>query len=307
MEEKSRCLRCRIRRCTGVIIGIAAGSAFAAGVISQSVDLTPERLLENLASKNFSGKPITIRMTADRLKPAFDEIGRISGLRFELDPSAVDRVLRKAPEGDIVIGNDMPWDAFLDCILRVFQLGIAVEGDRVVVRSIAGGYEVVEPPGSEAKSSAWIWLVAAVGLTAAAAGWFFVGRKKGGLDRGRVKFALDALAAEEIKTKILYLFDVEKAYREEDLSLQTVAARLSLPPHHVSWVVNELLGRTFSRLVNSYRIEEIKRRLGESADAGRTILEIAFDAGFNTKTAFNKAFKQQTGMTPSEFREKNRP
>ncbi len=304
MNGKVRRFRNPIPRLFFAVIGIAACASFAAGAILQTADLTPERLLQNLASKSFTGKPMTLRVTAGSLKSAFAEIQNISGLRFNLDHAAAELIRRTAPAKDIVIGNQMPWDALLDSILREFHLGIAVEGDHIAVRSTAGGLENVGPPEPKSKSSFWIWLIAGAGLLAAFGGWIFAVRKKAALNRGRAKFALDARAAEEIKTKVLYLFEVEKAFRDENLSLQAVSTRLGLPPHHVSWVVNEVLGQTFSRLVNSYRIDEVKRRLGESADAGRTILEIAFEAGFNTKTAFNKTFKQQTGMTPSEFREK---
>ena len=306
MEDKFHRFRKRTRGLSLAIIGIAACASFAAVSIPQAAGLTPEQLLRNLASKTFTGKPITIRVTAENLKSVFAEIQKISGLRFDLDFAAAELVRRTVSEKDIIIGNQMPWDALLDSILREFRLGIAVEGDRIVVRSTAGRLENVGSPEPKSKSSVWIWLIAVAGLLAAFAGWIFAVRKKTSLIRGRAKFALDAKSAEEIKKKILTLFEVEKVYRDENLSLQALSTRLSLPPHHVSWVINEVLGQTFSRLVNSYRIDEVKRRLGESADAGRTILDIAFDAGFNTKTAFNKTFKQQTGMTPSEFREKNR-
>jgi AraC-like DNA-binding protein len=306
MDDRYHHFRNRTRRLSPVLVGIAAWAFFVAGSIPQTADLTPERLLRNLASKNFTGKPMTIRVAAGSLKSAFAEIQKISGLRFDLDFAAAELIRRTDFERNIIIGNQMPWDAVLDSILREFGLGIAVEGDRIAVRSTAGSLEKVGLSEPKSKSLSWIWLIVLAGGLAAFGGWIFVARKKNGLHRGRVKFALDAKPAEEIKTKILYLFEVEKAYRDENLSLQAVSTRLGLPPHHVSWVANGVLGQTFSRLVNSYRIDEVKRRLGDSADAGRTILEIAFEAGFNTKTAFNRTFKQQTGMTPSEFREKTK-
>jgi AraC-like DNA-binding protein len=284
---------------------ILAGCAvLAVGSVPQAVDLSAEQLLRNLAAKRFEGKPVTIRVTGDRLKSAVEELIKISGLSFVLDPAAAEFVRRTASEENVIIANQMPWDALLDAILREFQLGIAVEGKRLVIRSAGGDLRVVGITEQESRSSAWMWMIPAAFVLAAGAGWIFAAKRKAARDRGRAKFALDAASAEEIKTKILYLFEVEKIYRDEDLSLQTLSARLSLPAHHLSWVINEVLGFTFSRLVNSYRVNEVKKRLGDPDEAGRTILDIAFEAGFNTKTAFNKVFKQQTGITPSEFREK---
>jgi len=283
---------------------LAGCAALVFGSVPQAVDLSAEQLLRNLAAKRFEGKPITIRVTGDRLKSAVEELKKISGLSFMLDPAAAEFVRRTAPKGGIIIGNQMPWDALLDAILKEFQLGITVEGERLVIRSAGGDLQVISIPEPDRRSSAWMWIIPSAFILAAGAGWVFAAKRKAARNRGRSKFALDTAAAEEIKIKILYLFEVEKIYRDEDLSLQTLSARLSLPAHHLSWVINETLGFTFSRLVNSYRIDEVKKRLGDPDEAGRTILDIAFEAGFNTKTAFNKVFKQQTGMTPSEFREK---
>jgi AraC-like DNA-binding protein len=55
-------------------------------------------------------------------------------------------------------------------------------------------------------------------------------------------------------------------------------------------------------LVNSYRVEDVKKRLASYQEADKTILDIAFDAGFNTKTSFNRVFKKLTRMTPSQYR-----
>jgi AraC-like DNA-binding protein len=62
------------------------------------------------------------------------------------------------------------------------------------------------------------------------------------------------------------------------------------------------LGKNFNDLINGFRIEEVKTRLKAPGEAGRSVLEIAFDCGFNSKTSFNRTFKKFTGMTPSNFR-----
>ena len=74
-------------------------------------------------------------------------------------------------------------------------------------------------------------------------------------------------------------------------------------PRWLSQIINEELNKNFYDLVNYYRIEEAKKLL-VSVNGERTILDIAYDVGFNTKSSFNRAFKKQTRMTPSQFKQK---
>jgi AraC-like DNA-binding protein len=93
-----------------------------------------------------------------------------------------------------------------------------------------------------------------------------------------------------------------KPYLNPELSLQMLANQLDIPPHYLSQVINEQLGQNFFDFINSHRIEEVKARLLDPQYTHLTILAIAFDSGFNSKSAFNSAFKNQTGLTPSQFR-----
>lgn len=102
--------------------------------------------------------------------------------------------------------------------------------------------------------------------------------------------------------KLLQIMETEKPYLDGELTLQKMAERLSIPPHHLSQTINEQLDQTFSDFVNVYRVEEVKRRLHDPAKKHYSILAIAEDAGFNTKSSFNSVFKKHTGITPSEFR-----
>ena len=80
---------------------------------------------------------------------------------------------------------------------------------------------------------------------------------------------------------------------------------LSVPQHHLSQILNEKLNQNFFDFVNNYRIQEAKKLL-VSPDGGLlTILAIAEEVGFNSKSAFNNAFKKVTNTTPSEFRKNN--
>ena len=94
---------------------------------------------------------------------------------------------------------------------------------------------------------------------------------------------------------------------KEDISLQSLSEELDVPAYQLSWVINRKMNLTFSELVNSYRVEEVKKRLASPQDTEKTILDIAFDAGFNTKTSFNRVFKKITGVTPSHYRRQHQP
>ena len=98
----------------------------------------------------------------------------------------------------------------------------------------------------------------------------------------------------------------EKPYLDPFLNLNQLARRLSIQPRHLSQILNESLHQNFYDFVNGYRIEEAKRNLLDPSNDGATVLEVLLDAGFNSKSAFNRGFKKCTGLTPSEFRKANR-
>jgi len=110
----------------------------------------------------------------------------------------------------------------------------------------------------------------------------------------------------EICIKRLYhLMESERIYRESELTLQSLAKMLSIQPYQLSQLLNEKLERSFSDYVNYYRIEEAKQILTGPKSQEMKNTTIAFDVGFNSMTAFYKAFKKYTGKTPSQFKKKN--
>ena len=98
----------------------------------------------------------------------------------------------------------------------------------------------------------------------------------------------------------------EKLYRETELTIQNLADRIEFPSYRVSQAINEGIKKNFYDLVNSYRVEEAKRLLLDSKNKNYTILSIGFEAGFNSKTTFNTVFKKFTGLTPTDFRERQK-
>ena len=100
-----------------------------------------------------------------------------------------------------------------------------------------------------------------------------------------------------------YLMTVERIYRQEGLSIGGLAARLDLPEYRLRQVINEGLGyRNFNAFLNRYRIDDAKAALSDPSQRDVQVLTIAMDAGFQSIGPFNRAFKADTGMTPTEFR-----
>jgi AraC-like DNA-binding protein len=94
----------------------------------------------------------------------------------------------------------------------------------------------------------------------------------------------------------------EKPWLESDLTLPELAARVQLSPHHLSQLLNAELGVSFFDFINGRRVQEVQRCLRDPAYRPQSILDIALAAGFNSKAAFNTAFKQHSGVTPSQYR-----
>lgn len=104
--------------------------------------------------------------------------------------------------------------------------------------------------------------------------------------------------------KLHCLFDEEKIYLRSRLSLEDLAEELKLPVRYVSHLINKYYQTNFNAYVNVYRIKEVRRKLGDPKEKHKTLLAIALECGFNSKSTFNQVFKQQTGETPSGYFQK---
>ena len=93
-----------------------------------------------------------------------------------------------------------------------------------------------------------------------------------------------------------------KLYRDSGVTLQALADAVGATPHMLSQVLNLHLRKSFFVLVNSYRTEDLMAALADPSQARRGVLDLALDAGFNSKSTLNSFFKRYTGVTPSEFR-----
>jgi AraC-like DNA-binding protein len=102
------------------------------------------------------------------------------------------------------------------------------------------------------------------------------------------------------------LITVERAYRQDGLTIGTLAERLDLPEYRLRRLINQGLGhRNCNSFLNHYRIEDAKAALADRAQTAVPVLTIAMDAGFSSLGPFNRAFKAETGLTPTEYRRQN--
>jgi len=116
------------------------------------------------------------------------------------------------------------------------------------------------------------------------------------------KSTLDNEKATEYKEKLLTFMTSEKPYLDSLLTIKDLGQKITIPSYHLSQIINENFRQNFFDFINSYRIEEAKRQLHDPKNNHISIQGIAFEVGFNSKSAFNNAFKKYTDMTPSEFR-----
>ncbi|MBI9058483.1 MAG: helix-turn-helix transcriptional regulator [Labilibaculum sp.] len=107
--------------------------------------------------------------------------------------------------------------------------------------------------------------------------------------------------AEEIYSKLNELMPNKNLYKQENLTLSELAKQLNVHPNHLSQVINEKEEKNFYNYINSLRIKEFIRLASQQKNEKFTLMSLAQDCGFNSKSTFNKHFKAYTQKTPSEF------
>ncbi|MBX2849832.1 MAG: helix-turn-helix domain-containing protein [Acidiferrobacterales bacterium] len=101
------------------------------------------------------------------------------------------------------------------------------------------------------------------------------------------------------------LVEREKSYAQEGVSLKSLATFLNVPQRQLSQAINHVHGESFSKRMNRLRVREAKRLLIDTTE--KSIVDVMLEAGFRTKSNFNKEFLAIEGMSPSDFRSANNP
>jgi AraC-like DNA-binding protein len=117
-----------------------------------------------------------------------------------------------------------------------------------------------------------------------------------------IKSGLNEDDAQEIRQKLLKTMNEDKPFMDSNLTLNSLARLLNVSPHNLSQVINMHLEQNFFDFINEYRLEQVKQDMVDPKKSHLTILAIALEAGFNSKSAFNLIFKKHTGLTPSEYK-----
>ena len=110
---------------------------------------------------------------------------------------------------------------------------------------------------------------------------------------------------EKYVEKLQTFVTTEKPYLEPELTLAQLSEKVNIPAHYLSQIINEKLKINFLDYINGYRVKEAQTKLIDPNLSHYTILSIAYEAGFNSKSTFYTAFKKGTGMTPSQYRKQN--
>lgn len=115
---------------------------------------------------------------------------------------------------------------------------------------------------------------------------------------------IEEVTRDEIDKILLYM-DNEKPYTDIGISLSDLAENLDMSDRRLSQVVNSHFDKNFMTFINDYRIDLAKERFKNPLDPKETILEVMYEVGFNSKSSFNALFKQDTGLTPSQYKKQH--
>lgn len=115
------------------------------------------------------------------------------------------------------------------------------------------------------------------------------------------KSGINNSSIEGLKAKLVNYMEKEKPYLDNELSIYKIAKDLDVSSHILSQVFTIGLNKSFYSVINEYRVQEFKRKIEAGEHKTYTLLSIAMDSGFNSKSSFNRIFKNVTGTTPSSY------
>lgn len=147
-------------------------------------------------------------------------------------------------------------------------------------------------------SSIFIYYIGFFGLNQKA---IFIKTSKNETEEKYKKSSIKKSELDIYATKIKQFMESDKPYLNNDLNLYHFSKLLGISTHDLSQLLNQKFNQNFYTFINSYRINEFKKRVQEDDLKKFTILSIAYDCGFNSKSSFNRIFKNNTGQTPLSF------
>jgi AraC-like DNA-binding protein len=128
------------------------------------------------------------------------------------------------------------------------------------------------------------------------------------VEAGRAKLSspsegvLDDEVRANLFESVRSIVEEQALYRNSELTLTKLAEATGLGTHHLSEVLNQHAGQNFNQFINAYRVEEVCQALDQEETG--SVLDLAIDAGFSSKSTFNTIFKKMTGVTPTQYRKR---
>lgn len=120
----------------------------------------------------------------------------------------------------------------------------------------------------------------------------------------KIKYEKSKISSDEvsaIQKKLMILIQTEKTYTDPELTLSDLAKKISVHPNTLSQIINSVEQKNFYEYINDLRVEEFKKLIAVPENQKFTLLSLAFESGYNSKTAFNRNFKKNTGHSPSDY------
>jgi len=117
----------------------------------------------------------------------------------------------------------------------------------------------------------------------------------------KADLSLDDAAVAEYSRRLLEYMRNEQPYLNPGLTLRGLASQVDIHPNKLSWLINQELNKNYNEFINHYRVEHFKNLATDPGNAHISLIGLAYESGFNSKTVFNTYFKKETGMTPSEY------
>ena len=112
---------------------------------------------------------------------------------------------------------------------------------------------------------------------------------------------LDKDSIKSYTNRLFKYIDDEEPYLDTSLTLRKLASDLAMHPNQLSWLINHEFNKNFNEFINHYRVEAFKRISKDPNNSHITLIGLAYDSGFNSKTVFNTFFKKETGLTPMQY------
>ena len=120
----------------------------------------------------------------------------------------------------------------------------------------------------------------------------------------KIKYEKSKINSDEvsaIQKKLNVLIQTEKTYIDPELTLSDLAQKINVHPNTLSQIINSAEQKNYYEYINDLRVEEFKKLIAIPDNQKFTLLSLAFECGYNSKTAFNRNLKKNTGHSPSDY------